>query len=81
MAQVANIMGGVLMGLLEAKYDIKNRQHIELVRVANLSFFIGLSPPNTVLYTPQLANIHGMHGSSNGIIRIGIPKGVFIFTI
>ena len=41
MAQVANIMGGVLIGLLEAKYDSKNRQHIELVRVANLSGFIG----------------------------------------
>jgi len=77
MAQVANIMGGVLIGLLEAKYDSKNRQHIELVRAANLSGFIGLLPPKTVLYTPQLANILGMHGSSNGIIRIGMPKGVF----
>ena len=70
-------MGGVLIGLLEAKYDSKNRQHIELVRAPNLSGFIGLLPPKTVLYTPQLANILGMHGSSNGIIRIGMPKGVF----
>jgi len=77
MAQVANIMGGVLIGLLEAIYDIKNKQHIELVRVANLSFFIGLLPPKIVLYTPQLANILGMQGSSKGIIKIGIPKGVF----
>ena len=49
MAHVANITGGVLTGLLEAMYDSNIKQHIELVRVANLSGFIGLSPPSIAL--------------------------------
>ena len=49
MTSEANIIGGVLIGLFDMKYDIKNRQHIELVRVANLSGFIGSSPPKTNL--------------------------------
>jgi hypothetical protein len=73
---VAIITGGVLMGLLDAAYDSSIIQHIELTREPSLSFDIGLSPPNTVLYKAQAGNIIGIHGSSIGIMRSGIPKGV-----